>query len=227
MNEKVVYTFIFGDYDSLKTPKVITPGWDYICFTDNPDLKSNVWQIRLSQQGPEERELGRKKFAMKHMILFHKYLEGYRTSLSIGGQMLVNCNIDNFLLQNWNKNTDLMITKHPWRNCIYDEGKECIRLGKDSSQRINTHMERYRRENYPRNNGLYATAIIARHHGRPQLNKMCELWFSELKNGSKRDQLSLNYALWKYPSLTVSEIDWNKTYTINKSFIINPHKHGW
>jgi hypothetical protein len=33
---KAVYTFIFGDYDDLKSPTIMTPGWDYICFTDDP-----------------------------------------------------------------------------------------------------------------------------------------------------------------------------------------------
>ena len=32
---KTVYTCITGEYDELTEPDYITPGWDYICFTDN------------------------------------------------------------------------------------------------------------------------------------------------------------------------------------------------
>lgn len=31
---KVCYTVITGNYDILKQPRVLTPGWEYICFTD-------------------------------------------------------------------------------------------------------------------------------------------------------------------------------------------------
>ena len=40
----IVYTSIYGDYDNLKDQPDI--GADYICFTDNPDLKSDCWEIR-------------------------------------------------------------------------------------------------------------------------------------------------------------------------------------
>ena len=42
---KVIYTAIFGDYDTLKEPLVITPGWKYICYTDQ-DFESKVWEIK-------------------------------------------------------------------------------------------------------------------------------------------------------------------------------------
>ena len=43
---KVVYTAILGSiYDDLKEPTVISPGWKYVCFTDQP-LQSNIWEIR-------------------------------------------------------------------------------------------------------------------------------------------------------------------------------------
>ena len=47
-SRKVLYTFIFGDYDDLKTPSVSTEGGDYVCFTDNPRLRSEFWDVRLS-----------------------------------------------------------------------------------------------------------------------------------------------------------------------------------
>lgn len=41
----VVYTCITGGYDSLKDPLVVSKDVDYICFTDNMNLISNVWHI--------------------------------------------------------------------------------------------------------------------------------------------------------------------------------------
>src|SRR2546422_511368 len=67
---KAVYTFIFGGYDDLKSPAIFTPGWDYICFTDDPTLRSDIWDVRLSPRGSADCELDHKKYAIKHMILF-------------------------------------------------------------------------------------------------------------------------------------------------------------
>ena len=46
MNKIVVYTCITGDYDKLIDPQFIDAGVDYICYTNNNTLNSNVWQIR-------------------------------------------------------------------------------------------------------------------------------------------------------------------------------------
>ena len=46
MNKKVVYTCITGGYDNLIDPSYVTEGYDYVCFTDNLELKSKVWEIR-------------------------------------------------------------------------------------------------------------------------------------------------------------------------------------
>ena len=64
----VVYTAITGNYDELVTPSVINPKFDYVCFTDNPNLKSNCWDIRLM----EESELDGIRKARRYKILPHK-----------------------------------------------------------------------------------------------------------------------------------------------------------
>ena len=106
---KAVYTFIIGDYDTLKTPNVMTEGWDYICFTDNPKLRSTCWDVRLSTRQSADHALEDKKFAIKHMILFYEYLDGYELSLSIGGQGQINCNLDDLFRQHFKEDDDMMI----------------------------------------------------------------------------------------------------------------------
>lgn len=49
-NKKVVYTCLTGSYDSLPLHSYLDFDWDYICFTDSPDLLKTkyfgAWQIR-------------------------------------------------------------------------------------------------------------------------------------------------------------------------------------
>ena len=43
----VVYSAIIGDYDRVKEPKYVDPDFDYILFTDNPNLQTKIWKVRL------------------------------------------------------------------------------------------------------------------------------------------------------------------------------------
>lgn len=42
----VVYTVIFNDYDFLKPHPIKYDNIDYICFTNNKNLKSNFWTVK-------------------------------------------------------------------------------------------------------------------------------------------------------------------------------------
>ena len=48
MNKKVIYTSVFGDNYFLHDPEVKLEGFDFICFTDNPYYKSDIWDIKLT-----------------------------------------------------------------------------------------------------------------------------------------------------------------------------------
>src|SRR2546423_2981249 len=222
-SRKAVYTFIFGDYDLLKEPQVITPGWDYICFTDNPELRSAVWDVRLSLRKRRDRQLDNKRFAMKHMIQFHRYLRDHDVSLSIGGQMTLNCNLDLFMAQYFPASADMMMCC--WRNyCVYDDAEECRRRLADDPEVIDAHMQRYRAEGYEPGNGHYISGIIARRHDRANVRAVCDLWWEEYCRGSRRDQLSLSYALWKCPTLNISALDYGEQFFVKRNFISYPHK---
>lgn len=221
---KAAYTFIIGDYDTPSPPAVLTPGWDYICFTDNQGLKSDIWQLRISVRQDADGELDNKKFAMKHMILFHKYLADYDLSLSLGGQLQVNCNLDDWLGEYLQPDDDMLIARHPERDSIYDEAEVCKRDCLDDPQVIEAQMQRYRAEGYPRHHGLFTTGFILRRHDRANLQGMCELWYEEYLRGSRRDQLSLNYAIWKSAPLRVKALDYAEQYQSRRHFILHEHK---
>lgn len=46
----VCYTCITGNYDKLHDPLVVPHDIDFICFTNNQQLKSNIWKIRSIPQ---------------------------------------------------------------------------------------------------------------------------------------------------------------------------------
>ena len=68
---------------------------------------------------------------------------------------------------------------------------------KDSPEVILNQINRYKAENYPKKWGMIASGILFRKHNDPQVIKVMNTWWEELKYQSRRDQLSFNYACWK------------------------------
>lgn len=83
--------------------------------------------------------------------------------------------------------------RHPWRNCIYDEAEEVIRLGYDVERRVREQMDYYSRLGYPKNAGLWANGVLLRKHNDPAIVQLGEIWFEHVLRFSKRDQLSSNF----------------------------------
>lgn len=188
----VVYTAITGNYDELLIPEYVNNNFDYICFTDNKDLKSDFWEIRLM----EDLDLDNIRKARHYKILPHLYLKEYDYSLWVDANFRIIGNLENFL-NKYVKNNKLMCIIHEKRNCIYDEADACINLKKDSEKIITSQMRKYKTEGYPENHGLIASGILFRNHKESKVIKLMNDWYKEIINHSRRDQLSFNYACWK------------------------------
>lgn len=134
-NKKVIYTVIAGNYDSLlKQPNV--DGYDFICFTDNKELKSDLWEIREIPQELNDLTDVKKNRCIK--ILAHKYLPEYDFSIYIDGNISILGDVNEFVKNNCNeKDGYVFIGKHPYgRKCIYDEAVALIELKKDKKEII-------------------------------------------------------------------------------------------
>lgn len=191
-NKCVVYTAITGGYDDLKDPEYINPNFDYICFTDDPNLKSNIWEIRLMEY--EDDNIIRK--ARRYKILPHKYLSDYDYSFWIDGGIKIVGDLQEYV-NKYLKENSMLVINHISRNCIYDESHACIRLNKDNEDIINNQMDKYKKLNYPKENGLIESTVLFRKHNDTHVINVMEDWFKELSENSIRDQLSFNYIAWK------------------------------
>ena len=45
----ICYTCITNKYDNLKDPRVVTPGWKYICYSDEQQ-KSDIWETVITKK---------------------------------------------------------------------------------------------------------------------------------------------------------------------------------
>jgi len=197
MNNKVVYTAITGDYDNLKTPEYVNPDWDYICFTDRPDLRSDVWQIVKVPKLPNEKI---KLKAREIKILFYKYVSLYDMSLWADGSVMIKGDITKFVMQNtkYFGNADFVTLKHPVRINIIEEAEACTERHKAEPEDIKRQMMNYYERGYNFDNGLISSGLIFRNHTE-QVQEFCKHWFREIEKFTIRDQLSFNFVLSQFP----------------------------
>lgn len=195
-----IYTAIFGDYDLLREPFYTNPNIKYICFSDKKHY-SKIWEIRVVDiiEPTPRRE------ARKYKILSHKYIDT-KISLWIDGSKFITRNPIPYIRTSLKK-TNILAGSHK-RNCIYAEAEKCISVKKGNPNIIKKQMEKYRKEKYPKNNGLINSSVLLRRIT-PEVIKIEEGWWYELTNWSVRDQLSFNYVIWKN-NFKYGIIDWRK-----------------
>jgi hypothetical protein len=190
----ICYTAIFGKYDKLKEPKVITKGWRYICFTNDKNLTSANWEVVYI----DNKNLTNVKAARCIKIRFFDYA---KSDLSIwcDASTEISCDLNEFVSK-YHKD-DFTLMQHPSRNCTYYEGRAVIHFGKDTVQNVEKQLSCYLAKGLPTHYGMVQTGVMIRSNT-PKVREYCKLWFDEVLKFSHRDQLSFNYIHWKHNLLT-------------------------
>ena len=203
-NNKVIYTCITGGYELLDDPFVISPGYDYVCFTNYDKIKSNIWQIRPIPEELSGLTEVKKQRCIK--INPHKYLPEYDFSIWVDGCIKLRKDVNEFVDKHC-KNAHIFIPAHPVRKCIYEEMNTCIKQKKDTEANIAPQRARYISEHFPKDYGLVQSNIVIRYHNEHDCIRLMEAWWEEVKNGSHRDQLSFDYARWKNDDVKFTLLD--------------------
>ena len=204
MNKKVIYTATFPHNNNMDyflfEPEVIPDGYDFVCFTNNENLKSDVWDIRLV---PSLYTDGARD-AKRYKTLPHRYLSEYDESVWIDVDVKIGKNPTK-LVDNMLSDVNLAILNHELcgrtvtgnlnvRKCVYEEARFIQWLGdnnpngqyKDNMNIIHSQVDRYRKDGYPENNGLARTTVVFRRHNENDIVINSESWWEEMKYGSRR-----------------------------------------
>ena len=194
--EKVIYSVLLDNYDLLYNFKKIE-GFDYYLFSDIELKDPKNWTILKIPDFVKNMNINivkKQRFLKLHPHLFFK---NYDLSIYLDCNLLMLGDINEFLERLLSPKFSIYFFEHRRRNCIYEEIKEVIKLKKDkqiSCLRVNT---KYKKEKYPHNLGLSENCLIIRRHNQINCIKLMENWWKEIKEYSQRDQLSLNYVIWK------------------------------
>jgi len=219
MKKYVVYTALFGDYDELvEIPNSNELCCDYICFTDDPHLESDSWEIKVIVSMFPPNIMNR-----MYKILPHKFLSQYDASLYLDANFIIKKDLTELIVK-YLKSSDFLALKHPQRDCVYQEGLACIGANKANFKSVEEQLMRYISVGFPAGYGLSANGVLLRAHNKSHMKELMNDWWLEVKNYSKRDQLSLQFLLWNR-GIELKYMNENLVDT-NPYFMLMPHKKG-
>jgi lipopolysaccharide biosynthesis glycosyltransferase len=195
---RVIYTCIVQGYDELMQPYYIAADWDYVCFTDDPDLISQgnvgVWEIRPMSNTQSSATRTNRWCKMHPHVLFPEYEE----SIYVDGN--INILSDYIFNQITKRGARVLLPEHFARNCIYKEIETLLRSRRISSEDksvLVTHRQFLEQEGFPEEFGLSENNLIYRRHHDDSIVKLMRAWWDMYGKYSSRDQTVLAYVFWK------------------------------
>lgn len=215
----VVYTCIFGDYIEVQNPMYRNPSYDYYIITDSPLEDNCLWKTfqyeskdyysNIKHLSPREKN---RWFKLHPHLLFPDYeysvyMDG-RIRLIADVMPMVDAMEQKFL------GVHLHATK---MDCLYEGAKTVLASKKASREKVEMQMQAYKNEGYPKHQGLFENGILIRNHNNRLCIEVMEEWWNQLCKFTIRDQLSLNYVLWKY------HVDKNMILILGDNIYKNPN----
>jgi hypothetical protein len=194
-----VYTAITNRYDSLKPqPAVALEGCEQMAFLDRDTAAaylggSRGWRV-IAADLPEPDPHRASRF---YKINAHLALPASAYSLWIDASIGITCPFPlPRLAELFLGESDLCVFSHYARRSVYEEAEACLAYGLDRPDVIEAQMARYRAEGLPATTGLIEAPVLLRRHSEAT-RALNEAWWTEIVQGSRRDQLSFNYVAWK------------------------------
>lgn len=206
LKKLIVYTAITGNYDTLKDPLFIADNITYVCFTNNRDIKSEIWNVEYVEDSSMDNMHLAKHFKMNP----HQYFPDYEISIWIDGKYQI---LDDFrtYIRQYQKESGILCFPHPERQCICEELAACILCTTANNRDMINQVSDYLREGYPLNHGLYEGGCLVRLHNDAAVKGLMKRWEDEVYKYSVRDQLSFPFLCWKYGILPdICDLDINK-----------------
>ena len=189
----VVYTVVTGAYDRLRPARGVAT---WLCFTDGSASETVPWSlVRIPAcESIDDRIRQARDIKLRP----HIFLPPHRISVWVDANLELR--VPPHKLAAFVDTEDMATFAYPPtfgpRDCAYQEATACIDRHKDSKALITDQMARYRTAGFPEHAGLAETSIVVR-RDTPSIRTFCEVWWDEVRRGSRRDQLSFNFACWK------------------------------
>lgn len=205
--KKVAYTVITDGYDHLFPPTAPQPGWDLICFTDDPTLESDVFAVRPLPQLPELEGLKDDPVRTARMvkILAHRFLQGYDYSVYFDANRVIDDDLSAYV-QRYGA-PDLLCLQGVHADgyaaaevLLTDRGFDDFEvapippLPENERDKLRHQMTRWKETGLKELGGCPGTSVLGRFHRDDAVQATMEFWAKEVLEGCRADEVALPYA---------------------------------
>lgn len=184
----VVYTSIYGDYDSLKMHPDHPAVDAWLCFTDNPNITCTGWDTILEPP------------RFPHPRLSAKFRKCHPPdadmSIWVDGSVEFNADYIDVVLKNLAV-ADVTMFPHPERTSIVAEAAVSERMLKYHNLPVTAQAHHYINAWGWTDHELWASTTFGRRHT-PTVLQMGAAWFAENEHWTYQDQISLPPVLARY-----------------------------
>ena len=161
-----VYTALIGGYEKLnEQPIAVDSRLPFICLTNDPELQSETWQIRLVEPLFGLDPI-RSQRALK--LLPHEYLSEFDCSIYIDNSVVLKTSPE-ALIEKYLGASAFCLPEHSFRNTVVDEFLEVEALGYDDQGRLFEQLNHYALE-FPKvlEEKPFWTAVLLRDQSEPE-----------------------------------------------------------
>ena len=187
--EVVTFTTIFGGRDRLR-PLPFKPRGRAVCFTDDPTIKADGWEVRVVERQLDDPA----RECRQYKCVPHVWFPDAEYSLWTDACRIPVADPSDWVPSVLN-GADVAMYSHPWDSNVAAHAVDLIAGGHDDEGILAKQADRYIAEGMP-DTGLWAGGTILRRHT-DAVGRFGGRWLAEVQTGSKRDQMSIPYALWK------------------------------
>jgi hypothetical protein len=186
----VAYTAIYGGYDQLKPHPPNSEIGAWICYTDDPDLECDGWEIRYDplEQFPHPRLAAKWWKCHPPTAARSIWIDG---SMQLVEPAFVSEMLDPLVY------ADIALFAHPDRTSIIDEAQVSMMMQKYAGLPVMEQAKYYVADWGWADNELWASTTMARNHHSHVL-QMGAAWFAECEHWTYQDQISLPPLIRRY-----------------------------
>lgn len=208
-------TAIYGNYETACKPfvKQSIP-CDFICFTDNPKIDTNGWELDTTTLLPLGSSFFQAKFFKQQFFKIPR-LQKYDTIVWVDGTIeLINTDTAKLL----SIEPEMVLYEHEYHRELIIEVIEASKLKRYEGQNIKQQWIDYLDEGFKESNVWITCFISFKKNHIPFLNE----WWNQTLKYTTEDQVSFPYVCWKfnYEPITLKGAAHHKTLHYIK------HNHG-
>ena len=214
------FTCSSGGYDNPLPFEHVLDGVDYVFFTDQVDEPRKAqWNLReLAFETPEKI-----KTARRYKTQIHRIYQEYDIAVWVDGNIAIRDSVVPLILRVLSSDANFGIIQHPYRSSISDELEALVKNKIDHPEILRNQLAGYIREGFVDDVGLTETNFLIMDLRRKETTKALDIWWAEIQEKSRRDQMSFDYACWKAGAKKVGLLETGLSVRADPRFVYFEH----